>query len=111
VQQAGSSRLIVAYPDELLEEAVARMAREGIGRLLVVDRSEPKRLLGYLGRTGIADAWRERVHEEEVREAGWVTSRVRLLRRNVRRVLGEPQQLRLSTNASDRQGPECTSSS
>ena len=90
VQQAGSSRLIVAYPDELLEEAVARMAREGIGRLLVVDRSEPKRLLGYLGRTGIADAWRELVHEEEVREAGWVTSRVRLLRRNVRRVLGSP---------------------
>jgi CBS domain-containing protein len=88
LQQAGSSRLIVAYPDELLEEAVARMAREGIGRLLVVDRSEPKRLLGYLGRTGIADAWRELVHEEEVREAGWVTSRVRLLRRNVRRVLG-----------------------
>jgi adenylate cyclase len=63
------------------------MARENIGRLLVVDRSDPTRLVGYLGRTGIADAWRELVHEEEVREAGWVTSRVRLLRRNVRRVL------------------------
>jgi CBS domain-containing protein len=87
VRQAGSSRLIVAHPDELLEEAVARMAREGIGRLLVVDRRHPKHLLGYLGRTGIADAWRELVQEEEVREAGWLTSRVRLLRMNVRRVL------------------------
>jgi hypothetical protein len=50
----------------------------------------PTRLVGYLGRTGIADAWRELVHEEEVREAGWLTSRVRLLRRNVRRVLSRP---------------------
>jgi chloride channel protein, CIC family len=88
VQQVGSSRLIVAYPDELLEEAVARMARAGIGRVLVVDRDDPKRLLGYLGRTGIADAWRELVQEEELREAGWITSRFRLLRRNVSRVLG-----------------------
>lgn len=88
LQQIGSSRPIVAYPDELLEHAVARMAREGIGRLLVVDPLDPTRLLGYLGRTGIADAWRELVQEEEVREAGWLTSRFRLLRRNVRRVLG-----------------------
>jgi CIC family chloride channel protein len=87
VQQAGSSGLIVTHPDALLEEAVATMAREGIGRLLVVDRSEPTRLVGYLGRTGIANAWRELVHEEEVREAGWLTGRIRLLRRNVRRVL------------------------
>ena len=86
-RDAGSSQLIVAYPDELLEEAVARMARKGIGRLLVVDRSDPRRLLGYLGRTGIADAWRELVREEEVREAGWITARIRLLRRNIRRVV------------------------
>jgi chloride channel protein, CIC family len=87
VLQAGSSRLILAYPDELLEEAIARMAREGIGRLLVVDRDTPSRLLGYLGRTGIADAWKELLQEEEVREAGWITSRFRLLRRNMRRVM------------------------
>jgi len=86
-QAAGSSQLIVAYPDELLDETVARMARNGIGRLLVVDRSDPRRLLGYLGRTGIADAWRELVREEEVREAGWITSRIRLLRRNVGKVM------------------------
>jgi chloride channel protein, CIC family len=87
VQEAGSAPVIVTYPDELLEQAVARMARAGIGRLLVVDRSEPTRLVGYLGRTGIADAWRELIQEEEVREAGWLTSRMRLLRRNIRRVL------------------------
>ena len=91
LQQLGSSRLIIAHPDELLEEAVARMARAGIGRVLVVDRDAPERLLGYLGRTGIADAWRQLVHEEELREAGWITSRFRLLRRNVRRVLGSQE--------------------
>jgi chloride channel protein, CIC family len=47
------------------------MARAEIGRLPVVDRRDPKRLVGYIGRTGIADAWREQVREEEVREAGW----------------------------------------
>jgi CBS domain-containing protein len=91
LQQLGSSRLIIAHPDELLEEAVARMARAGIGRVLVVDRDAPERLLGYLGRTGIADAWRQLVQEEELREAGWITSRFRLLRRNVRRVLGNQE--------------------
>jgi chloride channel protein, CIC family len=88
VQEVGSSRLILTYPDELLEEAVARMARAGIGRLLVVHRDQPQRLLGYIGRTGIADAWRELIREEEVREAGWITARIRLLRRNVRQVMG-----------------------
>jgi hypothetical protein len=63
------------------------MARKGIGRLLVVDRQEPRRLLGYIGRTAIADAWRELVREEEVREAGWLTARIRVLRRNVRQVV------------------------
>jgi H+/Cl- antiporter ClcA len=89
VAEIASSRLIVAYPDELLEAAVARMARKGIGRLLVVDRHEPRRLLGYIGRTSIADAWRELVREEEVREAGWLTARIRMLRRNVRQVVKE----------------------
>lgn len=63
------------------------MAAHDIGRLPVVDRDEPTRLVGYLGRTGIAAAWRVLLEEEEVREAGWLTSHMRLLRRNVRRVL------------------------
>ena len=83
----GTSALIVTYPDEILEHAVAKMAVNGVGRLPVVDRNHPTRLIGCLGRAGIAAAWRELLDEEEVREAGWLTSRMRLLRKNVRRVL------------------------
>jgi CBS domain-containing protein len=88
VQMAGSSKLTVTYPDELAEEAVAKMARQEIGRLPVVDRRQPTKFLGYLGRTGIARAWQLLLQEEEVREAGWLTARGRLLRMQVRRVLG-----------------------
>jgi CIC family chloride channel protein len=87
VLDAGTSALIVTYPDEILEHAVAKMAVNGVGRLPVVDRNHPNRLIGCLGRAGIAAAWRELLDEEEVREAGWLTSRMRLLRKNVRRVL------------------------
>jgi len=79
-RDAGASELVVTYPDEVLEEAVAKMARHHIGRLPVVDRDEPTRLLGYLGRAAIATAWREVMDEEHLREAGWLTSRFRLLR-------------------------------
>ena len=87
VLEAGASALIVTYPDELLEEAVAKMARQRLGRLPVVDRRDPTRLVGYLGRAAIATAWHELLEEEQLREAGWLTSRVRLLRRNLTRVL------------------------
>jgi CIC family chloride channel protein len=87
VGEAASHPLIVAHPDELLADAVDRMVRHGVGRLLVVDPRQPTRLLGYLGRTGIADALGELLDEEEIREAGWITARTRLLRRQVRQLL------------------------
>jgi chloride channel protein, CIC family len=89
VLEAGSRSLVVTYPDELLEEAVDKMVRHDIGRLPVVDRHHPARLLGYLGRKGIASAWREIAEEEQVREAGWLSSRARLLRMKVRRVISQ----------------------
>ena len=92
--EAASRPLIVAHPDELLAEAVDRMVRHEVGRLLVVDPSRPSRLLGYLGRTGIADALGELSDEEELREAGWVTARARLLRRQVRQLLRRRSALR-----------------
>jgi H+/Cl- antiporter ClcA/CBS domain-containing protein len=88
VGDVASRDLSVTYPDELLADAVERMVRRGVGRLLVVDRRRPTRLVGYLGRTGIATAWRTLLDEESIREAGWITTRMRLLRRNMRRVLG-----------------------
>jgi H+/Cl- antiporter ClcA/CBS domain-containing protein len=70
VLDAGSASLIVTYPDEVLQEAVVKMLRADIGRLPVVDRKDPRRLVGYLGRAGVMAA-RVRQHEEEyVREQG-----------------------------------------
>lgn len=87
VGDAASRPLLVAHPDELLADAVDRMVRHGVGRLLVVDRVQPDRLLGYLGRTGIADAFGDLLEEEESREAGWITGPARLARRQLRRLL------------------------
>jgi chloride channel protein, CIC family len=89
VLAAGGSPPITAFPDELLEEAVDRMISHGVGRLPVVSREHPTRLLGYLGRKGIAEAWEGLREEDQVRDAGWITSRTRLFRRKVRRVLSD----------------------
>ncbi len=71
--KAGSRKVIVTYPDETLHEAAAKMLRNTIGRLPVVDRKDPRRVVGYLGRPGIMAARLRRLDEEHVREPGWVT--------------------------------------
>jgi hypothetical protein len=65
--------VVVTYPDELLEEAVDKMVRHDIGRLPVVERSAQTRLLGYLGRSGIAAGWRFLFEEEQVQDTGWLS--------------------------------------
>jgi H+/Cl- antiporter ClcA/CBS domain-containing protein len=70
VLDAGSRRLIVAYEDDLIADAVERMLENDIGRLPVVDRANPERLVGYLGRSGILAARQRLMHEENVRERG-----------------------------------------
>jgi len=70
VLEAGSSQLVVGYEDELLRDAVARMLGRGIGRLLIVDRADPGRLIGYLGRAGIMKARVRLFEEEHLRERG-----------------------------------------
>jgi len=69
---AGSKRLVVTYPDELLYEAAAKMLRNDVGRLPVVSRQDPAKLVGYLGRSGIMTARLRRLEEEHVREPGWI---------------------------------------
>lgn len=69
--QAGSSNLIVTYPDERLREAVVKMLRHDIGRLPVVSRDDPQRLVGYLGRSGVMSARIRRIRDEQVRERGF----------------------------------------
>ena len=74
VQEAGSTRLVVTYPDELVSEAAAKMLRFDIGRLPVVDRSNEHKAVGYLGRDGIMAARLRQFRDEHVREAGWFQS-------------------------------------
>jgi CIC family chloride channel protein len=70
--EAGSRKVVVTYPDETLHEAAAKMLRNNIGRLPVVERKDPRRVVGYLGRPGIMAARLRRLDEEHVREPGWV---------------------------------------
>jgi H+/Cl- antiporter ClcA/CBS domain-containing protein len=72
VLEAGTHNLIIAYPDEILHEAVARMVRNDIGRLPVVERKNPRKLLGYLGRASVMTARLRRLEEEHDREVGWL---------------------------------------
>jgi len=75
VLQAGASQLAVAYPDESLRLAVDRMLRRGVGRLPVVAREDPQRLVGYLGRTGVMEARQKQLQEEDLREQSWTFGR------------------------------------
>ena len=84
VLQAGSDAPVIAHADELLADAVARMALYDVGRLPVVGRDDPRRLEGYLGRSGIIAAWTKGLDEETARERGWLSSRMRLARQKTR---------------------------
>ena len=78
VLDAANKNPIVAYPDETLSDAAARMLRNGVGRLPVVSRDDPRQILGYLGRSSFLEARMRRMHEENIREQGWV-SRLRAM--------------------------------
>jgi CIC family chloride channel protein len=71
VLDAGTKRLIVTYPDELMSEAADKMLRNHIGRLPVVSREDPRKLIGYIGRIAVLEARLQTHHEENVRETGW----------------------------------------
>jgi CBS domain-containing protein len=72
VLQAGSSPPVIAYPDEMLHDALNKLLRNDIGRLPVVSREDPRKIVGYLSRGGILRARRHRIEEEHTREAGWL---------------------------------------
>jgi chloride channel protein, CIC family len=68
VLEAGSHDLIITFPDEVLHEAAVKMLRNNIGRLPVVSRQDPYRIVGYLGRSALMTAHLRRLEEEHVRE-------------------------------------------
>jgi H+/Cl- antiporter ClcA len=77
LQEAGSSPAIVAYPDENVTEAVNRMLAKGVGRLPIVDRVDPTKLVGYVSRTSLLSTRLRSLHQETIREDGWLRARTR----------------------------------
>ncbi len=73
VLEAGTRDVVVTYPNELLHDASAKMLRNAVGRLPVVDRDDPRRVVGYLGRPGIMAARLRGLEDEHVREPGWIS--------------------------------------
>jgi CIC family chloride channel protein len=61
VGQIATRELLVVYPDQSLEEAMSRFAQADVGRLPVVDRADPHRLVGVLRRSDIIKAYSHRV--------------------------------------------------
>jgi CIC family chloride channel protein len=73
VHEAGADKPIVAYPDEMVYDALFRMLQNNIGRLPVVSREDPTQLVGYLARESVLNAWTRQIEEEGVREHGWIS--------------------------------------
>jgi chloride channel protein, CIC family len=71
VEEAGSAKLVVTYPDEVVAEAAAKLLQFDVGRLPVVERGDEKKVVGYLGRAAILAARSRRLRDEGVRERGW----------------------------------------
>ena len=72
VLDAGTRSLVVAYPDERVFDAVTKMLENNIGRLPVVDRKDPREMVGYINRANVMGSWRGHLHEESVRDHGWL---------------------------------------
>lgn len=75
VREAASPDVVVAYPEDTLHEAIAKMLKRNIGRLAVVDPTNPRRVVGYIGRADILAARLRRHEEEETRERGPILAR------------------------------------
>jgi H+/Cl- antiporter ClcA len=72
VLDAGSAKVIVAYADESVHDAMMRMLDHDIGRLPVVSREDPQKMVGYFNRASLLGAWSRQAEEEGVRESGWL---------------------------------------
>jgi CIC family chloride channel protein len=56
--------VIVAYPDENMKQVMDRLYQNNIGRLLVVERENPKKLLGIVTRTDAISAYEMAAEKE-----------------------------------------------
>ncbi len=81
VLDAGTRSVVVAYPDERVFDAVTKMLENNIGRLPVVDRKDPRKMVGYINRANVMGSFREHLDAESVREHGWL--------RNLKSIAGD----------------------
>ncbi|MGH9704852.1 MAG: CBS domain-containing protein, partial [Candidatus Acidiferrales bacterium] len=81
VLDAATRPPVTAYPNERSFDALYRMLQNNIGRLPVVSRENPRKLVGYLNRSSVLSAWTRQFEDENVREHGWIRH---LLARNSR---------------------------
>jgi CIC family chloride channel protein len=56
VEEAGTANPVVTFPNEPLHAALIKMFQQNVGRLPVVERNNPTRIVGYLGRSSILSA-------------------------------------------------------
>jgi CIC family chloride channel protein len=61
VSQIATRDLIVVYPDQTLNEALEKFALADVGRIPVVSRDNPRKLLGMLRRTDIVKGYQRGV--------------------------------------------------
>lgn len=71
VLSCSNAKLTVTYPDELLKEAVKKMVTQDVGRLPVVQRLEPTKPVGYIGRSALIQAQVKHLNDENHRESRW----------------------------------------
>ena len=56
---------VVAYPDQTIYDALAQFRGRDVGRIPVVDRDDPKKLLGVLRRHDITRAYTMAISSED----------------------------------------------
>jgi len=61
---------VVIFEDNSLRDAADHMVRESVGRLVVVPREDPTRVIGIVTRSDLLEAHRRRIDEEDKAERG-----------------------------------------
>jgi len=65
VEDIATKKVIVAYPDQSVHDALAQFGGRDVGRIPVVERNEPTKLLGILRRHDIIKAYTKAAGESE----------------------------------------------
>lgn len=82
ILEFATTDVAVCHPDETLRDALEKMLQRDVGRLPVVAREAPRRILGYLGRADILAARVDHHEEERHRERGPLGQRLLTRRRS-----------------------------